>query len=287
MTAADILGQFNAVITGRYTSTSDVEGRLATGTLAGGATFYLPRGTAAASGFGAVNALDITNGVASANVNNGGRVNWVNGDAGTFNLNGGTIGRNTPAFTMSDFTTPLHVLAAGLAALAANSTVNGSDPNNFAFNETPDGSGTAVFGLTTAQLSAARNIAFNGAAATIIVNVTGTAFSDTANFNASDTLNRHLIWNFVDAASLNFQGWHGTVLAEGAGVTNTSAMEGVLYAQNFTGGGELHDFTFAGVLPSVTLSTGVPEPGTAALLGGALVGLSVLAWRRAVHRPAG
>ena len=55
-----------------------------------------------------------------------------------------------------------------------------------------------------------------------------------------------MIWNFEDATSVSVKQWHGAVLAGDASVTNNSPMEGFLYAKNFTGDGELHDFPFEG-----------------------------------------
>ncbi len=288
LSAADIMGQFNAVISGSFTSNSDVEGRLVTNVMAGGATFYLPRGTAAASSYKAVNAITIGSGVQSANVNNGGGVNYVSSNAGTFNLNGGGgLTQNAPSFAMTSFTTPLNQLIVDLAAIQANSTVNATDPNNYTFVEKPDYTGRSVFSLTTAQLSNARNIIFSGNATTIIVNVTGTSFNPTANFNASTTLNQSIIWNFIDATSINLSGWHGAVLAKNATLSNSSAMEGFLYAANFNGRGELHDFSFTGALPTSLTTTGsngtaanVPEPGSLMLLGSGLIGVLLLKQRR-------
>ncbi len=283
LTASQILSQFNVVATTTLTSGHDIEGRVVAGEITGGATFYNnPRG--AASSFAAINAIKIDS--FNANINNGGSVNYQTSDAAHFNFNGGgSAGYQSTPFAMSDFTTPLNALALQLAQLSANSTVNANDPNNFTFNLTPDATGTAVFNLTTAQLSASRNIVFSGTAQTIIVNVTGTSFVDTTNFNANSFLNTHIIWNFENATSLSFTGWHGTVLAGNAAVTNSSAMEGFLYANSFTGNGELHDYGFAGTLPTVVTPNApvaqVPEPGVLALfLAGALSLMGLAALRR-------
>lgn len=272
LTATDILGQFNAVVTGKFTSTSDVEGRLLANEITGGATFYNKPGTST-SAFAAVNAITIDSGLTNGNVDNGGSVNYQVSNAGHFNLNGGGSVVQTPSFTMAEFKTPLDVLAKQLSELASNSSVNASDPNNFTFAES--GSGVAVFDLTASELSLARNIDFTGDAQTIIINVTGN-YTDTTNFNASDFLNTHVIWNFVDATSLSFQGWHGTVLAGNASVTNSSAMEGFLYAANFTGNGELHNFAFGGTLPV----SPVPEPSVPGLLCAGLLVVAMMARRR-------
>jgi choice-of-anchor A domain-containing protein len=271
LTSQQILSEFNAVIGGTFTSSSDVEGRLVANTLAGGATFYnMPRGTAAGSSFGAVNAITVGAGV-NANVNNGGSVNVQGANNGKFSFNGGGSEVNTPPFAITDFTAPLTATATQLFALAPNSSISSSDPNNFTFNATPDASGTAVFSLSTALLSTARNLNFNiGSATTIIIDVTGSSFTDSTNFNASAFLNSHVIWDFDQATSLSFSGWHGTVLAPLATVSNSSAMEGSLFAQNFNGNGELHDYTYAG---SALDPAPAPEPASLAIFGLGLLGL--------------
>jgi Putative Ice-binding-like adhesive domain/PEP-CTERM motif len=83
-----------------------------------------------------------------------------------------------------------------------------------------------------------------------------------------------VIWNFEDATNVTVNQWHGTVLAGDATVTNSSAMEGFLYAENFTGGGELHDFLFDGTLPGA-----VPEPSTWAMMALGFAGLGFLGFR--------
>ena len=128
-----------------------------------------------------------------------------------------------------------------------------------------------MFNLTTGQLAGASNIVFNGSANTIIINVTGATFNETGNFNDNSNLKGHIIWNFVDATALDFKGWHGAVLAGNADVSNSSAMEGLLYAKDFTGGGELHDYRFEGTLPAALAR--VPEPATWAMFAIGLLAL--------------
>jgi len=275
LTASQILSQFNAVVTGTFTSGDDVEGRVIANEIKGGATFYNnPDGSTSA--YGAVNANKIDS--FNANVNNGGKVDYQTSNAAHFNLNGGGTISQTPSFAISDFATALNGLSNQLGALTANSVVNSKDPNQFTFDLTPNASGVAVFDISSALLSSSRNILFTDTSATntIIINVSGTSFTDTSNFNANAFLNTHIIWNFEDATSLSFEGWHGTVLAGDASVTNSSAMEGTLYAANFTGNGELHDDPFAGTLPT---SAAVPEPASIALFLSGLL-LLLLAYRR-------
>ena len=142
LTAADILAQFNAVVSDSVSTTADVEGRLVAGTLTRtGALFNNPR-IVAASKFAAVNAITVGPNVYSP-VDNGGSVNVQGTNAGTFSFLGGGGLTTMPAFTIGDFTAPLDALTAELATLTPNSAVDTADPNDFAFNIAPDASGTA------------------------------------------------------------------------------------------------------------------------------------------------
>ena len=287
LTASQIMTQFNSVVTGDFSTTSDVEGRLVANNISHGATFYNnPSNTPSA--FAAVNAITIgSNG--GGNVNNGGSVNYVTSDAGHFNLNGsgGSIKHGVPTFAMSDFSTPLNALEAQLAGMAnANGSLNSADPNNFTFNLTGNANSTSVFNLTTSQLGAAANINFSGTANTVIINVrydgtVGThgekAFTINGNFNDNSHLGSHIIWNFVDTTAVNFRGWYGSVLAGTSDVSAGSAMNGFLYAKDFLGNGELHDRPFQGALP-------VPEPSGWAMMGVGLAGLALVRRRKGAEK---
>lgn len=285
LTASQILNQFNGVVTGNFSTASDVEGRLVANNLVKGATFYNnPRNTPSA--YAAVNAINIqANG--GGNVNNGGGVNYVNSNAGHFNLNGGgSIKHGVPTFSMADFATPLNALEGQLAGMSnANGVLNAADPNNFTFNLTGNASSTSVFNLTTSQLGSAANINFSGAAGTVIINVRydgvvggngAKAFTINGNFNDNSHMGSHIVWNFVDTTAVNFRGWYGTVLAGTSTVSAGSAMNGFLYAANYVGDGELHDRNFAGVLPT----SPVPEPSSWAMMGVGLAGLMLMRCRQ-------
>jgi hypothetical protein len=100
LTAADILTQFNAVVSNNFSSNSDVEGRLVAGNIknSGSSTFYeKPNPSSAPSSFQGVNALAIQS-CPGCNVDNGGGVDFVTSDGGTFNLNGGgSVSKNKPS----------------------------------------------------------------------------------------------------------------------------------------------------------------------------------------------
>ena len=286
ITADEILGQFNAVVSDDFSTNSDVEGRLVAGTIESGASFYTsPNALSPPSSFQAVNALTIS-GCSSCNVNNGGNVNYITSNSSTFNFNGGgSAAQNNPAFTMSEFTTPLNALQTQLAGLTANSTVSSPNSNSLVFDVTPV-DGVAVFDMTAAELEGGPadnyNITFTNetSATTIIINVTGNfAEPSGENFNGDTYLNEHVIWNFENATSASFKFWHGAVLAGDATVSNTSPIEGFLYAKDFNGTGELHDFPFQGAISSV------PEPSTWAMMALGFAGLGFAGLRRR-KRPA-
>ena len=277
ITAGEILDQFNAVVTDDFSSNSDVEGRLVAGTIdnSGSSSFYTnPNPSSSPSSFQAVNALTIS-ACPSCNVNNGGSVNTINSNSGSFNFNGGgSAGTDNPTFAMSDFATPLNALETQLGGLASNSTVSSPNSNSLVFDVTPV-KGVAVFDMTAAELEGGAgdnyNITFTNetSAKTIIINVSGNFTEPSGqNFNGDTYLNEHVIWNFEGATSLGFKYWHGAVLGGVATVTNSSPIEGFLYAKDFNGMGELHDFPFEGALPGV-----VPELSSWAMMALGFAGL--------------
>jgi choice-of-anchor A domain-containing protein len=285
ITAGEILDQFNAVVTDNFSTNSDVEGRLVAGTIdnSGSSTFYNnPKPSSSPSSFQAVNALTIS-ACQSCNVNNGGSVNYINSNSGSFNFNGGgSAAEDNPTFAMSDFTKPLNALETQLGNQTSNSSWNSPNSNSLVFDVTPDAKGVAVFDMTAGQLEGSSsdnyNITFTNetSAKTIIINVSGNFTEPSGqNFNGDTYLNEHVIWNFEGATSLGFKFWHGAVLGGGATVANSSPIEGFLYAKNFDGGGELHNYPFEGVLPG-----SAPELSTWAMMALGFAGLGSVGLRR-------
>jgi choice-of-anchor A domain-containing protein len=90
LSASDIFSQFNVVVFGTFSSTSDVEGRTVVGgNLTGGATFDLNPAGAAASSYSALTVYGSVTSGGNFNIDNGGGLTIAGSNAGSFNLNGG------------------------------------------------------------------------------------------------------------------------------------------------------------------------------------------------------
>ncbi|MDO9499077.1 choice-of-anchor A family protein [Falsiroseomonas sp.] len=295
LAATDILRQFNLVTIGDFSSNSDVEGRSAIGgNLTAGATFFNNPGAAEASAFRALTVQGSATTGGPLNVNNGGGVTIAGSAAGIINTNGGggrSIGGGPddpapnplPDFTAT-FVTPLTALSAQLAGLAANSLLPGPAtpgfPNNVPITASA-GPGLAVFHVTVAELSAFASFSLNlNGREGAIINVTGASYTGQANFLNAVSVSRDVIWNFVDATSIDFQRqWGGTVLAPHATVRNHTPIEGSLFAAAYDGRGELHSQPVRFDLP-VSHPVPVPEPASLALFGLGLAGLGLVRQRR-------
>lgn len=136
----------------------------------------------------------------------------------------------------------------------------------------------AIFNITTAQLSqlASFYVDLNGRTGAIF-NVSGTSYNQSANFQQSIDTARDVIWNFTDATDLSFTQWGGTILAPRATVTNSSPIEGSLFAASFNGNGEVHAQLFRQELPNAS----VPEPTSALLIAGGVAALVALRYTSA------
>jgi len=309
LTAQEVMQQFNLVVLGDATSTSDVEGRsFISGNLQGPATFAsrtLPASTyAGLTVLGNASQINVNNnGIADggslsyANVNNGGGVvfgNSINTNfngstpsyvAGTRsgNANSGIVASPAVNSTLqgyadsrnsTDFGAVMGEASAAIKALTANSTItiNGSKAT---FTVVPDASGRAVFDIANDASFFATVHEFNfvlGSATSVFINSDLASGTLNANFlgGSAQAIGAKVIWNFSDATALTIDSqWGGSVLAPHAAVTTWNNIEGTLIAASLKQHGEIHQQQFTGTVPVSV----VPEPQTWALM---LVGIAAL-----------
>src|SRR3954471_17517524 len=91
--AKDILGQFNAVIFGDFSTSADVEGRTVVGgNLTGGAAFDMKLGNTSASAFVGLTVYGDATTSKNYNIDNAGGVTIAGSNNASFTLNGGRRG---------------------------------------------------------------------------------------------------------------------------------------------------------------------------------------------------
>jgi choice-of-anchor A domain-containing protein len=126
LSTSGIFGQFNAVVFGNFSSTSDVEGRTVVGgNLTGGATFNLNPAGVAASSFSALTVYGNATSGGNFNIDNTGGVTIAGSNNVSFNLNGGGSayvgGANTGNLSLSNGSGNLTVVGANTATLQLSS----------------------------------------------------------------------------------------------------------------------------------------------------------------------
>ncbi|MCW1916070.1 choice-of-anchor A family protein [Luteolibacter sp. GHJ8] len=144
-----------------------------------------------------------------------------------------------------------------------------------------------IFTLSGAALASTNTLAIDApSGSTVLVNVTGDysrmfqmgfSFWDINNDGRGTVSRQNVIYNFVDATSLDLGGVgiQGSILAPRATVNfNNGNIDGNLIAGNLFGSGEAHNYLFQGTLPTPVT---VPEPS--AFLLSCLTG-ALLVWRR-------
>lgn len=313
----DALREWNLVVLGDLTSSSEVEGRtFVGGNLTGNSSNY-QISTPSPSPTGQPGLTVVGNVVGGTkNLNNGsGAIVGGNVDSG-FNLNGaaqtvkvgGTIAntnvnQNTvqaglaasdPSFA-SDLNMQKNLLDSSLTDLShdlgqlgANSQLSISG-NRGTFDATPGADGVAVFSVTADQLNSIGEIQFNlNGADTAIVNVSGANINLNDNFlGGTNGLGEHVIWNFPGAQSLDLStAWGGSILAPAAAATTSNYVQGSAVFGSLVQNGEFHLGTYTGgyyppSTPGGGSSSGGADPvPEAPAIGLLLLGVLGLAARR-------
>ncbi|MBX3410943.1 MAG: choice-of-anchor A family protein [Phycisphaeraceae bacterium] len=273
---AGVIGNFNLALTGSLTSTSEVEGRaFIGGNLQGSASNYgtmlFPRpaflGTDVLVVGGNITATGVN--VEAGNLRLGGiRTGFANFNGGGSQINDPTVAAMVPTVAAE-----LASTSAFLAGLAPNSSVQlpMGQPGPAIFNAAPSGpDNIAVFSISAASLfgnGLVQQIELNAnGASSIIVNVTGASvLHNGGNFVGgwtSQFARAHAMWNFVDATSITVdRAFYGAMLAPGAAITNSTVIEGSVFASSMIQNGEVHLPNYQGFIPApgaaVTLAAGL------------------------------
>jgi choice-of-anchor A domain-containing protein len=282
------LTQFDLIVLGNLTTTSEVGGAaFVGGNLSGtsnydtqtqsslpsiqlGSNTYDNLGLTVGGSIGANTNLQINNGsnlLYSGNVGSGVNINMNGGGSKFVNS---TISTET-----STLSTELNQLSSYFAGLSPNSTYN-SSTNTFTTGAGTDG-GTAIFNISAAQFAAADtfNLANSTNASYIVINVSGSTASLSSGFNFGSGFSssaNNVLWNFNAASTINLvaQQFIGGILAPSAALANGNQIDGSVGVASFTQNGEVH-------LPLPTYIP-TPEPASVGLM--ALGGMSLLMKQR-------
>lgn len=288
------LSEWNLIVLGNLTSSSEVEGRtFVGGNLTGNSSNYnIKPGTPSPSAQpGLIVVGDVTGG--TKNLNNGsGAIIGGNVSSG-FNLNGNpqtvqvggsiantNVNQNTvnsglatsnPGFIQnlqqdkSLLTTSMNNLSHEMSTFSANSTMQISG-NRGTFNAQPGADGMAVFNITSDQLNKIGEIQFNvNGAGTVIVNVSGTSINLNDNFlGGTSNLGEKVIWNFPEAENLTLTtAWGGSVLAPKADASTSNSINGSAIFGNLNQNGKMQASTYkGGYVPPETPPAGSTSGGS-------------------------
>jgi choice-of-anchor A domain-containing protein len=314
LSSNQILNQFNEVVLGSATSSSDTDGRAWIGGAVAGGTYVGHASQTPASDYAGLTVGGSASGVmvngdgdvifgslSNSTINTGSSVifgavansnlngtAYVAGAAANTNFNGGhsaltgTLASSASAATSTNFGTQLGALSTSLSKLSSTGSSVTFNGNVATFNAVANSKGVAVFDLTgidsTLFSSATTEFKFklNGAS-TVIMNSDNKKITIGANFDdgSAQTVGSKVVWNFYDANTVTInKQFGGDVLATGAALTNTQNIEGGVFVNSLTQKGEIHLDPFTGNLAAV------PEPEAYAMLLAGLGLVGFMARRR-------
>ncbi|KFI32234.1 hypothetical protein CN97_06360 [Haematobacter massiliensis] len=296
----DILQQFNLVVLGDATNSSEVEGRTYVGgNLSGTSNYWIggSRAPQAPSDHAALTVRGTLTG--TVQVNNGGNV-VVGGNASGINLNGGGTARiggvatqvQGGAVTSGASAAPgfSDLFPAFMEQTVVDASLSfgalGGDAVTITGNTAYLGSGLAgltLYEMTLAQVSALGQVDFSrlGVGESILINVTGTGTgSFLANPLGGTGAAEHVLWNFTGATDLTLQGIVGSVLAPLTHVIVTNPVEGTLIAGRATLNSEIHLRPAQGSYLPPDPPAPVPLPAALPLLLAGIGAISLTARRR-------
>ena len=202
-----------------------------------------------------------------------------------------TTGSATPTATASIPSTSgqLKTAADSLGALASNGSVLTQYGDQLVL--TGADSVLNVFSLTAAQVANLSKIKIEApAGSTVLINVAGknVAFDTSFGFELIGVSADHMLFNAYDAETLSMASLTGSLLAPDATVSFAwGALDGSAIVGNLSNGsgngGAFNNKPFTGTLAAaMSAVTSVPEPGTIAVLGAALL---ALLWARRRPQP--
>jgi choice-of-anchor A domain-containing protein len=159
------------------------------------------------------------------------------------------------------------------------------------FSAAPVGN-VAVWDLTTTELNDAKtNLSISGLPSTDtgVVNVTcptaGCNFTTNQTWSTLAAL-KNVVFDFENTANVSVDNqWETSIFALDSEVFNSAPIEGTLVAESYVGSAELHDFPLSLCTPGtpgcfLNPPAVIPEPGSLAVLGSAIVAFVAVGRRR-------